>query len=352
MPLSGSPQPPRPAESSMHIRSPLPAGASSRSLLEFFSRALASFKSSGSKFQVICTVAPPTSNGPLPQPVPPRTKPPTLIVLDSSFNPPSRAHLRMATSAIYDRVDLKGSGQATRASRLLLLLAINNADKAPKPAAFEQRLAMMWAFAGDIHNALLSEKQGAEASDGLAKGEEQERLSIDIALSTQPFFHEKCAAIAESAFYEVNGAGEMEQTVLAGYDTLVRILNPKYYGPPAEAGQVSGGAVKTPMQKMLDPFFARAKLRVTMRTDDGWGSKDVQLSYLEDLLNVDGLSRIGGSVGWASRIQLVEGRKDGEDIVSSTYARVAAKERDWSMLDKMVTPGVRWWVEEERLYTE
>ncbi|KAK3387887.1 hypothetical protein B0H63DRAFT_471090 [Podospora didyma] len=331
-------------EPTMQRNSIFPAGVSSRSLVDVFSRALTSFQSAGTKFQVVCTIPP--SRRPSQQllnPIPPRTKPSTLVVLDSSFNPPTRAHLRMATSALHDLAKGK-KDLGTGTLRLLLLLAVNNADKAPKPASFDQRLAMMWAFAEDIQNTLHSGQQ---------KDQEGEAPSIDVALSTQPYFHEKCAAIAESDFYRTsdNSEGDMEQVVLAGFDTLIRILNPKYYNPPGSVVQVSVGE-KTPMQKVLDPFFARARLRITMRTDDDWGGKEEQLAYLEDLLRGDGLQRIGGSGEWGSRIEIIEGRQDGENIVSSTYARAAAKEQDWSGLDIMVTPGVRWWIEHERLYSE
>ncbi|KAK0614882.1 hypothetical protein B0T17DRAFT_370798 [Bombardia bombarda] len=338
MPLA-NPESPVPATMERSLR------AQPRQILDFFSHALASFQSSASKFQVVCTI-PPTSSlhattsghvaDDLPKPLPPRTRPRTLIILDSSFNPPTIAHLRMATSAIRAQKKLDPS-----TLRLLLLLAVNNADKAPKPAAFGQRLAMMWAFAQDIRK----------------QQEEGQGLSIDVALSTQPYFHAKSAAIAEADFYNGHGDGNnnggadenTEQVILAGYDTLIRILNPKYYGWPAD---IETETETKPIQKALDPFFARAKLRVTMRTDDEWGSRDEQLAYLQDLLDSEGLSKIGGSKNWGGRIEMVEGRKDGEDVVSSTYARDAARERDWDRLAKMVTPEVWRWVEGEGLYSD
>ena len=148
----------------------------------------------------------------------------------------------------------------------------------------------------------------------------------------------------------------MEQVILAGYDTLIRIFNPKYYGFPTTP---SAQGIKhvhdpsregTPMQQALDPFFARAKLRVTMRTDDEWGGKQEQMAYLESLLSEEGLEKVGGSKGWVGRIEMVEGRKDGEEIVSSTYAREAAEREEWGKLGRLVSPGVGKWIEGERLY--
>lgn len=167
--------------------------------------------------------------------------------------------------------------------------------------------------------------------------------------------------MAESDFYKpppAEGGEEedtMEQVVLVGYDTLIRIFNPKYYGPPTSATQVISHVHDptqkgTPMQQALDPFFSRAKLRVTMRTDDQWGGKREQMAYLESLLSEEGLAKIGGSKGWVGRIKMVDGRKDGEEIVSSSYAREAAEREEWGMLGRLVSPGVGKWIEGERLY--
>ncbi|KAK3321352.1 hypothetical protein B0T19DRAFT_360862 [Cercophora scortea] len=328
---------------------------SRRPLLDFFSRSLAAFQHSGSKFQVVCSVAPPSSHGAAtqtPAPASPRRKPRTLIVLDSSFNPPTIAHLRMATATIRDLTEQKG--QQPHTIRLLLLLAVNNADKAPKPAAFEQRLAMMWAFARDIQRGLADGHQKEEAhSQETEQSEETEKgLNIDVALSTQPYFNDKSAAIAESDFYKPEAADgdEMEQVILAGFDTLIRIFNPKYYGPPTSVAEAA--STPTPIQRALDPFFARARLRITMRTDDEWGGKDEQLAYLRNELSPAGLEKLGGSAGWGRRVEMVEGRKDGEEVVSSTYARDAARSGDWDRLGRMVTPEVKSWIEGERLYRE
>ncbi|KAH8901988.1 Nucleotidylyl transferase [Coniochaeta sp. PMI_546] len=345
----------------MNARALLP---SHKPLLDFFRNALTSFQSSSTNFQVVCTLTPRPRDGPAqllqhrilatPAPSPPQGSPPArLVVLDSSFNPPSAAHLRMATDAVL--AELK-SDQTTEAGRvrLLLLLAVKNADKAAKPAAFEQRLAMMWAFAKDVRRTL-------EESSGQEDTSSSDGVPIDVALSTQPFFHEKSAAIAESEFYKPSSQEEggklnrkieePEQVILAGYDTLIRIFDPKYYGSPNEAAEVSS-AGETPIYKALDPFFKRARLQVTMRTDDEWGSKDEQTSHVERLLHGDELEKIGGSKEWAKRIVIIDSRKEGEPVVSSTLARDAAKAQDWSRLERLVPPEVKKWIEREKLYSD
>jgi nicotinamide-nucleotide adenylyltransferase len=266
----------------------------------------------------------------------------------------------MATEAVLAELesDDDSSGSSGRGVRLLLLLAVRNADKAAKPAAFEQRLAMMWAFARDVR---------AELERRSAGGDEEGGVPIDVALATQPYFHEKSAAIAESGFYKPTTDGEEEggkakedvreqpeQVILAGYDTLIRIFDPKYYGPPAgETAEGGGGAGETAMYRALDPLFKRARLRVTMRTDAEWGGKLEQTAYVEELLKGDGLEKIGGSREWARRINIVEGRREGETVISSTLARKAAKDQDWERLEALVPPEVKKWIERgERLYAD
>jgi nicotinamide-nucleotide adenylyltransferase len=246
----------------------------------------------------------------------------------------------MARDAVLEELKTE---QGKGAVRLLLLLAIQNADKAVKPAAFEHRLAMMWAFARDVRKSI--DQAGPSDEDGAD-------VAIDVGLTTQPYFHEKSTAIAQSDFYKAHGEGGKvdtesnvpEQVILVGYDTLIRILDPKYYGEPSEDG--------APIRKSLDPFFKRAKLRVTMRTDDDWGNKDEQTSYLDSLLKGDGLEKIGGNKEWAGRIEIVDGRKEGEPVVSSTLAREAAKSQNWDRLQELVPAEVKKWIESQKLYAE
>ncbi len=60
----------------------------------------------------------------------------------------------------------------------------------------------------------------------------------------------------------------------------------------------------------------------------------------------------GGKREWADRIELVDGRKEGEEIISSTKVREAAKAKDEKALRRLVTDGVAKWILDERLYLE
>ncbi|KAF3070713.1 hypothetical protein GL218_00290 [Daldinia childiae] len=295
-------------------------------LVSVFTQALKSYQISNATFRVLCSLTHSSlSSTPAEAPSlhPPQTPPKSLLVLDSSFNPPTLAHQRMALSALSEHG--QPSNDSTYKSRVLLLLAINNADKAPKPAAFPQRLAMMYIFAQDL------------LRSAAAAAEKNQCDGVDIAVTTEPYFHAKASAISTSDFY-AREPNATEQVFLTGFDTLIRIFDPKYYPDGSMAGS-------------LDPFFAHSKLRVTMRTDAEWGDAAAQRAYVRELRE-GGLERVGGRTGWAERIEMVEGRTEGEEVVSSTKVREAVLRRDWEALGRLVSEDVAGWIREEGLYAE
>jgi len=273
-----------------------------------YASALASFSASPSRFRILHSI-PATS-------LPP---PKTLYILDSSFNPPTLAHLRIATSAL-----LNDSLKSPSPKRLLLLLAIQNADKAPKPATFEQRLAMMEVFASDILSSIPADTENGE------------KIGIDIGVTKLPYFIDKAAAIDDSTVYP----GDIQQVHMTGFDTLIRILDPKYYGPEHSL-------------KVLEPFFKKNRLRVTYRTDSVWGSREAQDDYLADL-GKGKREGEGAKREWATenRIVMCEGRQEGGKIISSTEVRKAAKEGNREGLERLITRGVADWILDEGLYVE
>lgn len=247
----------------------------------------------------------------------------TLYVLDSSFNPPTFAHLRIASTALLERLD--------PSSRLLLLLATQNADKATKPAPFEDRLAMMELFAHDLRTHLANTKANMASSE---PSEEIKYIpSIDIAVTKKPYFIDKAAEIEACDFYPT----PLEQVHLTGYDTLIRILNPKYYPPEHTLDP-------------LIPLFSQHRLRVTLRPSDEWGSKDEQREFVDSIARGD-MEREGARREWAQRITLVEGRAPGAPSVSSTRAREATKSAVED-LDWLVPEKVRQFVLSEMPYSE
>ncbi|KAL4890877.1 hypothetical protein BDV59DRAFT_203879 [Aspergillus ambiguus] len=272
-----------------------------------YSSGLRRFITSARNFEILSSLPSDHSR----QSIPP---PEVLYVLDSSFNPPTLAHRTIASSAVLDN--------PSTPSRLLLLLATQNADKPSKPALFEDRLAMMELFARDLL-AYLGASLSAATSPQLPE--------IDIGVTKKPYFVDKAAEIESSGVYP----SSPEQVHLTGYDTLIRIFNPKYY-PPEHTLQPLG------------PFLSQHRLRVTMRPDSDWGSQDEQKAFLLNMAQ-GGMEADGGKREWAQRIQLVEGKRPGEKSVSSTKAREAIRENPQE-LDSLVPPVVRDFIVSERPY--
>lgn len=160
-------------------------------------------------------------------------------------------------------------------------------------------------------------------------------LSIDIGVTKKPYFIHKAASIsaADSLYPNL-----LEQVHLTGFDTLKRIFDTKYY-PPENTLQP------------LEPFLSQNRLRVTMRPDDGWGGREKQEAFVAEIAQ-GGRESEGAKREWAERITLVEGRKEGEDAVSSTSARNAAQDQDTGFLKKLVTESVGGWITSQGLYRD
>jgi nicotinamide-nucleotide adenylyltransferase len=239
----------------------------------------------------------------------------TLYVLDSSFNPPTLAHLRIASTALQSTPKPR--------PRLLLLLAIQNADKPFKPAPLEDRLVMMELFARDLRAHLAATPAFVNAAASCSDYElPVESLPlIDIGVTKKPYFVDKAAAIEGSDRYP----GALEQIHLTGYDTLVRIFDAKYYPPHHTLAP-------------LVPFLERHRLRVTMRPGDAWGEKEEQVAFMDAIARGDRDAE-GARREWARRIELVEGRKPTDPHVSSTRAREAVhsapRDLDWLVPDSV-----------------
>lgn len=253
----------------------------------------------------------------------------TLYVLDSSFNPPTLAHLYIAKSAL---TSTSLPSKDLRSVKLLLLLATQNADKPAKPALFEDRLVMMNLFARDLLASISQDRNSAapDRDDGLP--------SIDIGVTSQPYFIDKASSIEASGVYS---PPDVQQVHLTGYDTLIRIFDPKYYPP-------------THTLEPLAPFLAKHKLRVTMRPDDAWGGGTEQRKFV-DKLRDGGLEAVKGQREWARKIEMVEGMsvgKGGEGAVSSTRVRRTASKKDGEGLRTLVTENVAEYVLEGGFYDE
>lgn len=282
-------------------------------LLPRFQADLESFASSSSSFRVVDTL-----------PSPPKYPPKTVHVLDSSFNPPTQAHLRIALSALHSN--------APKPQRLVLLLATQNADKAPKPAAFEHRIAMMRLLAQNIQNQYTTSERSAQGIGA------DQPVAIDVGITKMPYFHDKAIVIEESGFYADPETGDQPlQVHLLGFDSLIRLLDTKYYAPEHTLAPVGA-------------LLGKHRIRVTRRTEEGnrWGTEEEQDRPREELAKGE-REQEGGRREWAQSIEMVAG--EGEAI-SSTRVRESANAGKWDDVNRLVRKRVREWIEEYQLYKE
>ncbi|KAI9642727.1 hypothetical protein NHQ30_008458 [Ciborinia camelliae] len=371
--------------------------------LTFYTQSLKSFISSRSTFRILRSLSPTIplpSTPPTPTnltsmaltlhdkyypaktydahtiPQSPSETPQTLYILDSSFNPPTRAHAHICLSALRDHY--ASSELRHTKARLLLLLSTQNADKKITGATLEQRLVGIECFANDLltswfyphsgyyyankkkseastsskstsrtdsenENENESEDEEIYSSDTESASSEPDAIfpastsptspthpapepselpgpapEIDIALTSLPYFHSKSSAIENSAIYPP-GTTHIHCT---GYDTLIRVLNPQYYPP-------------THTLSPLLPFLAHHKLRVTYR---GPGDPSDQDAYLSNMKSK--LPQLGGRKSWITegRIYMAAGLEGKE--ISSTTVRVLVRSHS-TVQPHMVGSGSR-----------
>lgn len=291
-----------------------PSPSKFRAILPELAAALRQFQLSNSRFTVVRSIrsdqAPHVS----------RERPRTLLILDSSFNPPHNAHQAIARSALAQ----KALAQYTAPVRVLLLFSTHNADKAAGTAAsFEQRLALMTLFGEDLLRTL-------RAEDGYS---ETTLPDVDIGLTKEPYYTDKSTAIMEDGSYSAPGAVHVH---LMGYDTFTRFLAAKYYPdfqPPLSA---------------LDPYFDTGhRLQVTLRPSDEFGSVQEQKDFIEGLAR-GALERDGGKRSWGEQIVTIEAE---EGVgVSSTRVREAARKHRWTRVDELCTQSVAEAIRTEGIY--
>ncbi|KAF2759687.1 hypothetical protein EJ05DRAFT_306722 [Pseudovirgaria hyperparasitica] len=252
----------------------------------------------------------------------------TLFILDSSFNPPSIAHLSLATNAIFQQ-----SLTFARPYRLLLLFSTHNADKGSfDHSVFAQRLAYMSLFAKDISDHFTKRLSSCPPGASLPESS----IPIDIGLTKFPYYHDKSAAIskAEPQAYP----SKPVHVHLIGYDTIIRVCAPRYYqdhSPPLSA---------------LAPFFeAGHRFLVTMRpsiasdkSSANFGTLDEQRGYLRQLRDGD-LEDQGLKKEWANQIDMIESPNGEAEGVSSTRIREAIAEQNWQEVQTLCTPSVAAW---------
>lgn len=217
---------------------------------------------------------------------------PSFYILDSSFNPPHFGHLELIKRA------------AVAKGHVVLLLSITNADKAPMPASFDQRLDMMYEF-----GQYLVSQMGFQYS---------------IVLSKSPRFIDKSLEI--NRIYQ-NGM----KHYLLGFDTLIRVFDQKYYSMPID--------------EALEQFVMSNKFICLTR------DKDIteQVKYLKELET----GKLGLPTHWSGNIQLIVNELDNSVISSSGIRNVfkAEENLDDSCLDSRTIPNIESYIVDNNLYS-
>lgn len=200
-----------------------------------------------SKFELVYT---PHSRWPLPSAevaqaqTPP--KPLRISILDSSFNPPTLAHLGLADSLPF--TSTKNAEKDYDAK--LLLLSLSNADKTLKPgdAQYEQRLEMMYLLSQSMRPLSSNANPSSTSTDFTP----QEAANVAIAIIDAPIFVIKSEVLRSSLKGRLAAippptisVEDVELTFMVGHDTLERLFAPRYYG--------SEEAMVTSMRKFLSP---------------------------------------------------------------------------------------------------
>ncbi|KAF9532473.1 hypothetical protein CPB83DRAFT_846849 [Crepidotus variabilis] len=170
-------------------------------------------------------------------------------ILDSSFNPPTKAHLALAC---YSRPAEWASSEDQKISEEydanLLLLSVKNVDKSLKAgdATYVQRLEMM---------TLLAHRIPSVTFDGPIPEEAEPKpvtSNVAIAVTDQPTFVGKSSVLSQFLTERLSTLGEgpetsrPELTFLLGLDTLERLFSLRYYP--------SDSAMACSLRKFLSPY--------------------------------------------------------------------------------------------------
>jgi nicotinic acid mononucleotide adenylyltransferase len=142
-----------------------------------------------------------------------------LGVLPASFNPPTSAHQAL----------IREAGVTVAFDEILLIVDQQAMDKERMGAPLEDRLLMLLALYGD-------------------------NARISVGISNRGLFLEKVEAVRT-----VYPTGDTQIYFIVGYDTIVRVLDPKYYRD---------------RKKALHSLFAQARFLVANR--EGYAERDLK----------------------------------------------------------------------------
>ena len=241
-----------------------------------------------------------------------------ISVLDSSFNPPTKAHLALAS--LPPPPSSSPKGEADEYTSSLLLFSITNVEKKLKPTdpSPEQRIHLI---------SLLLPHLPPNTAIGL--------INEPTFVGKSRVIHEYIATHHLAPSHEnvpsTAHQSKPELTFIIGTDTLTRFFDPRYYT------STEGG-----MDRAFSRFFQDEGSVLVSARRGGEAEREVERRVLER----PEVER------WAKQGKVVLMGTGGEDWVgmSSTKVREAVKADDWKEVERLVVPEIAAYIKEQQLY--
>ena len=289
-----------------------------------------------------------------------------VLVLDSSFNPPHNAH-----AALFNLAVARYRDQSNGNVNVLLLMSTQNADKPGQSVdQYAHRACMLRLFAKDLTgNSLTTTATAATAEKKEVDTEAGTAINVEVGLTVHARFVDKFYQLLEQSKQQHQQTPDKEpedlQVVfLAGFDTLVRILDPKYYSGQTLANALGGEFEKrvrfmvltrvdddsSKLSNLVPPTGTTKVIdekdpNNTSSTDNADGTMN-QVEYIKQLSNGD---MPGVPAIWGTKIDLVQAIPQSLGI-SSTAVRRSAIEGNISKLESMVCKPVSDYIEKNGIY--
>ncbi|KAL6301340.1 hypothetical protein BKA93DRAFT_797810 [Sparassis latifolia] len=284
-------------------------------------------------------------------------------VLDSSFNPPTLAHLALANAPPVVPIPVPGSsdeeGESNKYDAKLLLLSVRNADKtlAPGDATYAQRLGMMILLAQDIAHhqqvrlpdVMIPYAQGTHAAI-------QEGDNIAVAIIDEPTFVGKSKVLlkflgerlvsvlsppstgapvpADFSPPTTKSTPHLQLVFVVGMDTLERLFAPRYYASPED--------MRLSLRRLLSPegddawvVCARRLMHASLLTDAQLERERSFMETIEEFVQ-------------SRRVTLINIGEE-ERTISSTHIRESRHRGDLAWRS-CVTSSIADYIEQHRLY--
>jgi len=258
-----------------------------------------------------------------------------ISVLDSSFNPPTLAHLALANAP----PEANGAYDAR-----LLLLSVRNADKAlgQGDATYIQRLEMMYLLAQDINSSHLlgTHFQGSNSNSNVAIAIIDEPRFIGKSTALLAFLHSRLSSFTHLPHNLPNPAPKL--TFLLGIDTLERLFSPRYYPPThSEEGMLAS----------LRYFFVEEGSRVVCARRDP-SSYPSSRGESEALREDPAIPPAATEFLLANQITLIDIGADEQAYSSSQVRGERFGEGEKAGWKKLVSVRIRQYIEERGIYFE